>query len=146
MRKRFIITIVLFGTFVFAHGQQTVIPFGQRLPYLYYWDSNWYDSVILKYPLCSSGDYDFIYSSTLPRYMQGDKFIGRVCITDYPLRVIGIAAAAKIVDTAKRSGARVSGPIPLPTKKEVICPLPGPFIWVIKFIPQEEMCLVSSRG
>lgn len=29
-------------------------------------------------------------------------------------------AAAKIVETAKRSGARVSGPIPLPTQKEVV--------------------------
>ena len=30
------------------------------------------------------------------------------------------ASAAKIVDTVKKSGAKVSGPIPLPTKKEVI--------------------------
>ena len=30
------------------------------------------------------------------------------------------ASAAKIVDTAKRNGAAVSGPIPLPTKKEVV--------------------------
>lgn len=30
------------------------------------------------------------------------------------------AAAAKIVETAKRNGARVSGPIPLPTHKEVV--------------------------
>ena len=29
-------------------------------------------------------------------------------------------AAEKIVETAKRSGAKVSGPIPLPTSKEVI--------------------------
>ena len=29
-------------------------------------------------------------------------------------------AAAKIVEAAKRSGARVSGPIPLPTDKEVV--------------------------
>ncbi len=29
-------------------------------------------------------------------------------------------AAEKIVETAKRTGARVSGPIPLPTDKEVI--------------------------
>ena len=29
-------------------------------------------------------------------------------------------AAEKIVETAKRSGARVSGPIPLPTEKEVV--------------------------
>ena len=27
-------------------------------------------------------------------------------------------SAAKIVDTAKKTGAKVSGPIPLPTKKE----------------------------
>ena len=30
------------------------------------------------------------------------------------------AAAAKIVETAKRTGARVSGPIPLPTEKEIV--------------------------
>ena len=30
------------------------------------------------------------------------------------------AAAEKIVETAKRNGAQVSGPIPLPTKKEVV--------------------------
>ncbi len=29
-------------------------------------------------------------------------------------------AAEKIVETAKRSGAQVSGPIPLPTEKEVV--------------------------
>ena len=30
------------------------------------------------------------------------------------------AAAAKIVENAKRTGARVSGPIPLPTEKEIV--------------------------
>ena len=30
------------------------------------------------------------------------------------------ASAEKIVETAKRNGASVSGPIPLPTKKEVV--------------------------
>ncbi len=29
-------------------------------------------------------------------------------------------AAEKIVDTAKRTGAQVSGPIPLPTEKEIV--------------------------
>ena len=29
-------------------------------------------------------------------------------------------SAAKVVETAKRTGAEVSGPIPLPTKKEVV--------------------------
>ena len=35
-------------------------------------------------------------------------------------------AAEKIVDTAKRSGSAVSGPIPLPTKKEVVTILRSP--------------------
>lgn len=30
------------------------------------------------------------------------------------------ATAAKLVEAAKRTGARVSGPIPLPTQKEVV--------------------------
>ncbi|WRS27470.1 30S ribosomal protein S10 [Oscillospiraceae bacterium MB08-C2-2] len=30
------------------------------------------------------------------------------------------ASSAKIVETAKRTGARVSGPIPLPTEKEIV--------------------------
>lgn len=30
------------------------------------------------------------------------------------------ASAAKIVEAAERTGAKVSGPIPLPTKKEVV--------------------------
>ncbi len=29
-------------------------------------------------------------------------------------------SAAKIVETAKRTGADISGPVPLPTKKEII--------------------------
>ena len=33
---------------------------------------------------------------------------------------LGDAAAESIVETAKRTGARVSGPIPLPTDKEVV--------------------------
>ncbi|MGN0660662.1 MAG: 30S ribosomal protein S10 [Oscillospiraceae bacterium] len=43
----------------------------------------------------------------------------RIKVQGYEHAVVD-AAAAKIVDTAKRSGARVSGPIPLPTKKEVV--------------------------
>ena len=35
-------------------------------------------------------------------------------------------SAAKIVDTARRTGARVSGPIPLPTEKEIITILSAP--------------------
>ena len=35
-------------------------------------------------------------------------------------------SAAEIVDTAKRTGARVSGPVPLPTDKEIITILRAP--------------------
>ena len=37
-------------------------------------------------------------------------------------------AAEKIVDTAKRSGSDVSGPIPLPTKREIITILRSPHV------------------
>ena len=35
-------------------------------------------------------------------------------------------SAARIVDTAKRTGASVSGPIPLPTEKEIVTILRSP--------------------
>lgn len=35
-------------------------------------------------------------------------------------------SANKIVETAKRSGAKISGPVPLPTKKEVVTILRAP--------------------
>ena len=43
----------------------------------------------------------------------------RIRIKGYEHAVVD-AAAAKIVEAVKRSGAQVSGPIPLPTDKEVI--------------------------
>ena len=43
----------------------------------------------------------------------------RVKIRSYE-HTIADQAAAKIVDIAKRNGAEVSGPIPLPTEKEIV--------------------------
>ena len=43
----------------------------------------------------------------------------RVRLTSYDHTIID-TAAEKIVDVAKRNGATVSGPVPLPTKKEII--------------------------
>ena len=43
----------------------------------------------------------------------------RIRLKSYDASLID-AAAQKIVETAKRTGARVSGPIPLPTDKEVV--------------------------
>lgn len=43
----------------------------------------------------------------------------RIRLKAYDHKVLD-QSAVKIVDTAKRSGADVSGPIPLPTEKEII--------------------------
>ncbi len=51
----------------------------------------------------------------------------RIRLKAYDHQVID-QAAEKIVDTAKRSGATVSGPIPLPTKKEVVTILRSPHV------------------
>lgn len=43
----------------------------------------------------------------------------RITLKAYDHQLID-ASAAKIVETAKKTGSKVSGPVPLPTKKEVI--------------------------
>ena len=43
----------------------------------------------------------------------------RIRLKSYDHKLLDYSAA-KIVETAKSSGAEVSGPVPLPTKKEVI--------------------------
>jgi small subunit ribosomal protein S10 len=50
----------------------------------------------------------------------------RVKLKSYDHRVID-EAAAKILDTAMATGAKVIGPIPLPTKRTVIPVLESPF-------------------
>jgi small subunit ribosomal protein S10 len=48
-----------------------------------------------------------------------NKDIVRIRLKAYDHQLID-QCAERIVETAKRSGARVSGPIPLPTKKEIV--------------------------
>ncbi|MCR5118969.1 MAG: 30S ribosomal protein S10 [Lachnospiraceae bacterium] len=43
----------------------------------------------------------------------------RVTLKAYDHQLVD-ASAKKIIDTAKKNGAEVSGPVPLPTKKEVV--------------------------
>ena len=50
---------------------------------------------------------------------MAQKEMIRIRLKAYDHQVID-QSAEKIVETAKRSGAEVSGPIPLPTKKEVV--------------------------
>ena len=54
---------------------------------------------------------------------SSDKIRIRLKAYDY---VVLDQSAEKIVDTAKRTGAKVSGPIPLPTEKEVVTILRSP--------------------
>ncbi|PIS23348.1 30S ribosomal protein S10 [candidate division WWE3 bacterium CG08_land_8_20_14_0_20_40_13] len=51
----------------------------------------------------------------------------RVKLKSYDSRVVD-QSATKIVDTAIRTGAKVSGPVPMPTKRERITVLRGPHI------------------
>ena len=50
---------------------------------------------------------------------MAQKEMIRIRLKAYDHQVID-QSAEKIVDTAKRTGAQVSGPIPLPTEKEIV--------------------------
>ena len=49
----------------------------------------------------------------------------RIRLKAYDLQLLE-QSADKIVDTAKKTGAKVSGPIPLPTEKEIVTILRSP--------------------
>jgi small subunit ribosomal protein S10 len=51
----------------------------------------------------------------------------RIRLKGYDQRVLD-HAALEIVETAKRTGARVAGPIPLPTRREVYTVLRSPHV------------------
>ena len=51
----------------------------------------------------------------------------RVCLKAYDHRLID-ASAEKIIETAKRIDAKVSGPVPLPTRRRVYCVLRSPHV------------------
>ena len=51
----------------------------------------------------------------------------RIRLKAYDHQVID-QSAEKIVETAKRTGAEVSGPIPLPTKREIVTILRSPHV------------------
>ena len=51
----------------------------------------------------------------------------RIRLKSYDHRILD-QSAVKVVDTVKRVGAYVSGPIPLPTSREVFCVLRSPHV------------------
>ena len=62
----------------------------------------------------------------------------RIRLQSYDAQLID-AAAEKIVETAKRTGARVSGPIPLPTDREIVTVLR-------RYPPSTRIAASSSRA
>lgn len=51
----------------------------------------------------------------------------RIRLRAYDHRILD-QSTGEIVDTAKRTGARVAGPIPLPTDRNMICVLRSPHV------------------
>ena len=51
----------------------------------------------------------------------------RVCLKAYDHKLIDVSSD-KIVETAKRTDAKVAGPIPLPTKRRIYCVLRSPHV------------------
>lgn len=51
----------------------------------------------------------------------------RIRLKGYDQRVLD-RATADIIETAKRTGARIAGPIPLPTKREIFTVLRSPHV------------------
>ncbi len=51
----------------------------------------------------------------------------RICLKSYDHRLLD-QSAVKIVDCAKRVGAAISGPVPLPTRIERYCVLRSPHV------------------
>ena len=68
--------------------QLPLVSFGDRLPDLYYWDTNWYDYNWSQYG-------PFSVTKTFP--FLGAQYVGRPCVTDAPLKVIGFAAPVWIM-------------------------------------------------
>jgi small subunit ribosomal protein S10 len=51
----------------------------------------------------------------------------RIRLKGYDQRILD-RATADIVETAKRTGAQIAGPIPLPTKREIVTVLRSPHV------------------
>ena len=57
--------------------------------------------------------------------MAGQRI--RIRLKAYDHRILD-RSAAQIVETAERMGSQVSGPVPLPTRKEKFCVIRSPYI------------------
>ena len=96
-------------------------PVGERVglgrPFFMAWNDTHggADTTVRPYPDTMQTEYENLGGK--PK-MANQEMI-RIRLKAYDHQLID-SSAAKIVETAKRNGAQVSGPIPLPTKKEVV--------------------------
>ena len=106
MKKIFYLAAFLVFTGVLVQAQtMPVIPWDQRRADLYYYGSNWVDSSMMQYPEARLylSHYKTVpaYGSWIGTFLQeeiGQHYIGRPCVTDQPLKVLGIAAPLVIMD------------------------------------------------
>jgi small subunit ribosomal protein S10 len=70
-----------------------------------------------------------VYRNLVGKVFKEEQMAGkqkiRIRLKAYDHQLID-QSANKIVETAKRSGAKISGPVPLPTRKEVVTILRAP--------------------
>ena len=69
--------------------QLPLVHFGERLPHLYYYDTNWCDYYWLQYNSA-------MYFKTFP--IVPAQYVGRPCVTPTPMKIIGIAAPLWIIN------------------------------------------------
>ena len=67
----------------------------------------------------------------------------RIRLQSYDAQLID-AAAEKIVETAKHTGARVSGPIPLPTDREIVTVLRATHKYKDSRLTSAHICRYST--
>ena len=102
--KRIILAIAFFLSLSFQ-GQVTYLHVGDRLPNLYYWDTNWWDYYHLYMPVvaeCSdrNADHQEFWGGVCLYCFDAQKELARYFYTDSSLTIIGIAAAVR-ADTVK---------------------------------------------
>ena len=96
-----------------------------RRPFFMAWNDTHgsVNAAVRPYPDTKQTEYEILGGK---QTMANQEMI-RIRLKAYDHQLID-SSAAKIVETAKRNGAQVSGPIPLPTKKEIVTILRSPHV------------------
>ena len=87
MKRTALLLMIVMMNVSYCQDTLPVIPFGDRKPDLYYWDTNWVDHYQHLHPNTEVYPYEGVTYDFVPTYL------GRACFADEPLNVIGIAAA-----------------------------------------------------